>query len=342
MKPTESAQQRTQRICGMFMDWWRTKNVEANQVLLVGTGIKCIWDNLHQINHDTQWWSWFPEGITEQISFPDDRYFDAAIIRIPPEKERLKLATEVVASRLKPGGKLWLFGSNDEGIRSVQKLGAPFFEKGITLETRKHARIVGFKRVESRKPRASLSQFSLPANIQHGDTSRAWTYFPGTFAKGKLDIGSRLLLESIRDLSPKKRVLDLGCGTGILCGLSNLGTDVHALDRDYLSLEATRLNVPTATLHWSDKWLDDATQTFDLMLSNPPIHDGKVEDHSVVVFLIEQAHNCLSPSGQLWMVVQHRVPVNSFIRAYPLEAEVMQQNRVYKVWRIRRGDKASL
>ena len=304
MKPTETAQQRTQRVSGMFLDWWRLSGVEAQSVLLVGTGIKPVWEYLTQSDRDTQWWSWFPENIVEQINFPDERFFESAIIRIPPEKARLKLAMEVVASRLKPGGTLWLFGSNDEGIRSVQKLGAPFFEKGVTLEARKHARVVGFQRLESGEPRASLSEYALSASIHYGDTSHDWHYFPGTFAKGKLDIGSRLLLEAVHELSPGQRLLDLGCGTGILCGLSRLGTDVHALDRDYLSLEATRINVPNVTLHWSNRWLKDTAQAFDLILSNPPIHDGKVEDHSVVAFLIEQAVNCLASNGELWMVVQ--------------------------------------
>ena len=137
-----------------------------------------------------------------------------------------------------------------------------------------------------------------------------------------------------------KRLLDLGCGTGILCGLSRLGTEVHALDRDYLSLEATRINVPNVTLHWSSRWIEDTEQAFDLMLSNPPIHDGKVEDHSVVAFLIQQALHCLAPNGELWMVVQHRVPVLNFVQSYPLDAEVIRQDRVYKIWRIQRRNKA--
>ena len=249
MKASETAQQRSQRVCGMFLDWWRRSRVDAERILLVGTNLNLLAKQLEDEKRVVQWWSWFPEDIEDPVSFPTNEQVDAAIIRIPPEKDRLKLVIEVVASRLKPGGAMWLFGANDEGIKSVSRLGPPFFSKGITLDTRRHARVVGFDRLSEGNPRHQLTEFALSANLCFGESTTEWVYFPGTFAKGKLDTGSRLLLEAVAHLPQVARLLDLGCGTGILSGFSQLGREMHALDRDALALAATKINVPHAHLH---------------------------------------------------------------------------------------------
>ena len=106
------------------------------------------------------------------------------------------------------------------------------------------------------------------------------------------------------------------------------------LDRDYIALEATRLNVPRAQLHWSSKWLDDLSLQFDLIISNPPIHDGKIEDHGMVEKLINDAQRSLTKNGELWMVVQHRVPVVNMLRGLFQNYEIRGQNSVFKVWRV--------
>ena len=339
MKPSESSEQRTQRVCGMFLDWWVHSRFTPCSVLLVGTRLESLWWHETLAGPAKEWWSWFPESKAQQVGFPSNKTFDLVVIRMPPEKQRLKLAMEVCASRLAIGGHMLVFGSNDEGIRSITKLGQPFFHNGVTLEARKHARIVHFHRVKSEKPRRTMSAYKQSSTLTYQNHRYDWSYFPGTFAKGKLDPGSGLLLDALRSHPPVDRMLDFGCGTGVLCGLSELGAEIHALDRDYLALEALKHNVDKAIVHWSDRWVKNANETFDLILSNPPIHDGKVEDYRVVQFLLKQAQSALSKNGELWMVVQHRVPIEHWMPQSSLSAEVMSQDRVYKVWRMRRPDK---
>lgn len=318
----------------MFLDWWLDTPRAQQQILLVGTKLNLVIERLSRDGHQVHPWSWFPEPTPQLLECPNIENLDGAIIRMPPEKDRLKLAMEMVAARLPAGAPLWVFGSNDEGIKSIAKLGAPYFAKGETVETRRHARIVLFSRRPEGQPRKMISDYKLSTYLEYEGKKVDWAFFPGTFAKGKLDSGSRLLLDSMRNLTKRKRMLDYGCGTGILCGLSDLAEETHALDRDLLALEATKINVPQATLHWSDEWLTDSTATFDIIVSNPPIHNGKVEDHTIVKLLLSKAREHLTADGALWMVVQHRVPVKQFLMNLPLQGEISQQDRIYKVWRI--------
>ena len=178
--------------------------------------------------------------------FPTNEQVDAAIIRIPPEKDRLKLVIKwslPVSNRVVPCGYL---------VPTMKALNqCPDFDlllsKGITLDTRRHARVVGFDRLSDGNPRHQLTEFALSANLCFGESTTEWVYFPGTFAKGKLDTGSRLLLEAVAHLPQVARLLDLGCGTGILSGFSQLGREMHALDRDALALAATKSMSPMHT-----------------------------------------------------------------------------------------------
>lgn len=338
MKGTETVNQRAQRVCGMFLDWWVDTPSFQQQILLIGTGLDQVRQALSRQGHQCHSWSWFPEYTQQLIECPNIENLNGAVIRMPPEKDRLKLAMEMVAARLPEGTPLWVFGSNDEGVKSIAKLGPPYFTKGETVETRRHARIVQFLRKTEGQPRKTLSNYKLSTRLEYQGGKVDWISFPGTFAKGKLDVGSRLLLDSIRNLKKRKRLLDYGCGTGILCGLSDLAEEIHALDRDLLALKATKINVPQASIHWSDQWLADSTVSFDIIVSNPPIHNGKVEDHSIVKLLLSKARTHLTTDGELWMVVQHRVPVGQLLRSMPLTGEINQQDRVYKVWRIYRAE----
>lgn len=337
VKRTENSRERRNRLCGMFLDYWLDESTaREGKLLLVGSGLHHIVDAANSGGRRTTWWSWFPEKPAQHESFPPEELFSEAIVRMPPEKERLKFCLELVASRLKPGAHLWLFGANDEGIRSADKLGAPFFDRGVTVSARKHARLLCFTRLDAGQASTTLASFKKTAQLKLGSTEYQWHHFPGTFAKGRLDHGSRLLLESFNPQINPERVLDFGCGTGVLVGLSRLTEcdDIHMLDRDFIALEATKLNVPQAQLHWSNRWLDDQRLQFDLIMSNPPIHDGKVEDHSMVQKLIEDARRSLRQNGELWMVVQHRVAVEKMLQGYFGHFEIRGQNSVFKVWRI--------
>lgn len=341
VKQTENSRERRTRLCDMFLDYWLEEPSEVEgDILLVGAGLHQVLDAAHARGRTSTWWSWFPEAPADNVQFPPDAMYSEAIIRMPPEKERLRLCLEVIASRLSPGATLWLFGSNDEGVRSTQSLGAPFFERGVTVSTRKHARILGFTRLSEGTPRADLSAFRQSATLTVADTHHEWHHFPGTFAKGRLDQGSQLLLDAFKPTIDAKRILDFGCGTGVLMGLSSAlsAPSLHALDRDYIALEATRINVPNAQLHWSNRWLEDTTVQFDLIISNPPIHDGKIEDHTIVQRLIEDAQRYLVPSGELWMVMQHRVPVARLLSPYFKQFDIISQNGVFKVWRAQQKD----
>ncbi len=134
---------------------------------------------------------------------------------------------------------------------------------------------------------------------------------PGVFAAHGVDAGTALLIEAMR-VSPTARVLDLGCGYGVIgivaAKLATRGR-VTLVDAD---IRATRLaernlalnGVENATVVLGDGVHDLPPKSrFDLVLSNPPTHSGR----EVLDDFVHGAYRALRPRGALYFVF-NRLP----------------------------------
>lgn len=130
---------------------------------------------------------------------------------------------------------------------------------------------------------------------------------PGVFAHRELDEGTRLLIEAMR-VSPTARVLDWGCGYGVI-GIvaAKLAVRGHVTLVD-VDIRATRLaqrNLELNAVENAEVVLGDGVHDlppktrFDVILSNPPTHSGR----EVLDDLVASAYKALRPRGQLYLVI---------------------------------------
>lgn len=130
---------------------------------------------------------------------------------------------------------------------------------------------------------------------------------PGVFAPSAIDRGTSLLL-SLVELDRADKVLDLGCGYGVMGIFAAKLLDpsqVYMIDNDpeaiRLAAENAVLNrVPGVHVMLSDgfKALDETG--FTKILCNPPFHT----DFAVAKRFIEKGFNRLAIGGELWMVTR--------------------------------------
>lgn len=131
----------------------------------------------------------------------------------------------------------------------------------------------------------------------------------GVFSKKGVDYGSRLLVETMV-FSVDARVLDVGCGYGPIglsaAVLAHKGSvtmvDINERAVELARQNANRNNVGNVEILQSDLLSEVKGQTFDAVLTNPPIRAGK----EIVHRLFEQAHEVLVPGGALWVVIQKK------------------------------------
>lgn len=137
------------------------------------------------------------------------------------------------------------------------------------------------------------------------------------FAREKLDIGARFLIEQFSQLpdSPPlqtRRIADIGCGNGVL-GLAlakqRPTAEIHLFDESYQAVASARANwlrnigEPIADrFHVDDGLSHYDGAAFDLILCNPPFHQQHVIGDHIARQLFTQSKQHLRSCGELWVV----------------------------------------
>lgn len=139
----------------------------------------------------------------------------------------------------------------------------------------------------------------------------------GVFSKDKFDYGSKLLLETITPNKITGRVLDLGCGYGII-GII-LATTFPQITVDMIDItdravelskeNTTKLNLKNTNVFKSDIY-EKVLNKYNYIITNPPIRAGK---DTIRKFLIG-AKDHLEPTGELWFVMRKDHGVKSIIK----------------------------
>lgn len=287
-------------------------------------------------------------------SWPPPGPWDTVALRLPRAKDELEMLVHAAASVLVAGGTFLVYGAKDEGIRSAPGRIEPVFGSVDTVAVKSRCRVL-----RARRPNAipglkgTLEAWRKTWRLEVGpgkekasdteateaDSSarfeREWVSYPGVFSHGRIDAGTRILLEVMDRPEDGARILDYGCGSGVIAGVLAAraeGLRLHLLDADAIALEAARKNVPGAHLMLGDS-LDAVEESFDFIVSNPPYHRGKVEDRRVLQALVEDAPDHLDPDGALVMVVQRRFAVGDLMKESFRRVEVLGEDATYRVWR---------
>ena len=130
---------------------------------------------------------------------------------------------------------------------------------------------------------------------------------PSFFSPKLIDHGTLAML-SVVDFLPDDRVLDLGCGYGVvgilaakLIGEENVFMcDISEQAVEYAKINAALNGVPNIKIRLSDGYKNIAEGDFTLILSNPPYH----VDFSVPKDFIEVGFRKLDVGGKLVMVTK--------------------------------------
>lgn len=138
----------------------------------------------------------------------------------------------------------------------------------------------------------------------------------GVFSKDKFDFGTRMLLENIDIHNICGKVLDLGCGTGvvgIILGTFNKNISIDMVDVNERAIELAKENVKLNNLN-NNIFISDAysniNDKYDYIITNPPIRAGK----EVIRRFLLGAKDNLIKNGTLYFVMRKDHGVKSMIK----------------------------
>ena len=263
--------------------------------------------------------------------------FDAATLRLPKANEELDMAVHAAASVLRGGAPLWVYGANDEGAGSAGRIIEPLMGPAKTVASGGRCRVLeAVWPVDAPSPRGTLEEWRRSTSLEFPDSPREWISYPGVFAAGRLDAGTGVLLDAMRTLPVTERsVLDFACGSGVIGAfLSALEPTVRVdfLDVDTVALAAARENVGGAHLILSDGFDALEDERYDLIVSNPPYHEGKRQTGGVLERLVRGAPDHLEPGGSLALVTQRRLPLAALLESTFNTVEVLLDSGPHRVW----------
>ncbi|MCH0562361.1 MULTISPECIES: methyltransferase [unclassified Streptomyces] len=133
----------------------------------------------------------------------------------------------------------------------------------------------------------------------------------GVFCADRLDIGTRFFLRHLPDTRGTQRVVDLGCGNGVVgtsVALANPDAEVLFVDESFQavsSAEATyRANgVPGhAEFRVGDGLSGVPSGSVDIVLNNPPFHSHQATTDATAWRMFTGARRALRPGGELWVI----------------------------------------
>lgn len=255
--------------------------------------------------------------------------FDAGVVRIPGGKAALSMTLHMTAARLSPGARVWIYGPGDEGIASAGDRLEGLFDGVETVAIKRRSRVLSALRTEAPAKGAAVDWRIVD--------EQGWVSYPGLFAEGRIDPGTELLLSALPEINPLWRVLDFACGAGrIARAVRDLSSDVKivALDNDPLAIAATGENVSGCETIVSDGFAELSTaHRYNLILSNPPLHNGRTEDRTVLEALVKEAPRRLTSRGALIAVVQRTIGAGKLFDDAFGHVEKLAETTRFQVWR---------
>lgn len=138
----------------------------------------------------------------------------------------------------------------------------------------------------------------------------------GMFSPGRIDPGTRILLETVPAPPATGNLLDLGCGYGpiaLTLAKRSPSAMVFGVDVNERALEAAKINATAAGLdnvRFSQAEEVDPGLRFSVLWSNPPIRIGKPALHTLLTTWLDR----LTPDGRGYLVVQKHLGSDSLQR----------------------------
>ncbi|MFE9633452.1 methyltransferase [Streptomyces sp. NPDC006463] len=172
----------------------------------------------------------------------------------------------------------------------------------------------------------------------------------GIFCADRLDVGTRFFLQNLPTNTDGARVVDLGCGNGVVgtaVQVHDPDAEVVFTDESYqavASAQATyRANIRegrrTAEFLVGDGVAMLPPASVDLVLSNPPFHSHHATTDATALRMFAQSRKALRPGGELWIVANRHMGYHTHLRRLFGNSEVVASEPRFVVLRAVKQDR---
>ena len=272
--------------------------------------------------------------------------YNLLIIRIPKHNSLLEFQLQSVRQHLCQDAVVIAAGMTKEIHNSQLKIFEKFIGSTQTSLAKKKARLIFSKLDPEIKPMPTSSLLENNSKSYCLQTPSITIFgYPGVFARDSLDQGARVMLQHLPQLEASKKVMDLGCGNGILGSVmakQNPGIEVSFSDESYLAIQSAKKtfhhNITQSQYRGAPNFyvtnvLDDVNENdFDVILCNPPFHQQNSQTLSIAKKMFSDAAQKLHSEGELRVVANRHLPYAKLLKNYFARVSSISKDPKFIVW----------
>ena len=234
--------------------------------------------------------------------------FDLVIIKVPKTLALLEYELISLSKNIKPSNRVILAGMIKVLPPSVWKLCERILGPTTTSLAKKKSRLIFVSPDKDRDP----ADNPYPICYQLENTKFEICNHANVFSRDSLDIGTRFFLQHIPANSTAKRIIDLGCGNGVvglIAAERNKDSKLCFVDESFMALASAKQNFMSAysesrqaDFYAADGLADFEPDSADLILCNPPFHQQQTVGDYIAQQMFRQSFHVLQKGGELRVI----------------------------------------
>jgi len=271
-------------------------------------------------------------NVTPEIEGGD---YDGALVLCGKHKGENEDHIAEALSRVREGGLIVVAGGKEDGIQPLRKRMEGF---GLAVEYMPKYHGVAFWFARPADIKVMTAQLGKPATR----VDDRFTTTPGMFSHDRIDAGSELLASRLpTDFTGD--AADFGAGWGYLSvELATKSPRIARFDlyeAHYGALEAARANLlancpkVAQRFFWHDLASEPVKDKYDLIVMNPPFHEGHAAEPSLGQAMIKTAASALRSGGRLMLVANRGLPYEPVLaESFKEHGETCRNARFKVLW----------
>lgn len=283
--------------------------------------------------------------LLSDFDFTDIGQFDRIVYRVSKEKLLAHHCINQSLRHLARNGQFIITGNKQDGIKSIVKNTSDAYR--LKSRAKKHGS--SYSATFLRPADDVLVNIRLP-DEDYGNlrlvSCQGMDFYskPGVFGWEKVDRGSQLLVSALADvckyIKSVDSVIDIGCGWGYLM-MSTQSMNIArcvATDNNVAAIEAAQKNFAARGMDVECR-LDDCAEhvreRFDLILCNPPFHQGFSIGENITIKFLKAAARMSRRSTRAVFVVNQFIPMEKLAADYFSQIRVMAAQNGFTVYELR-------
>ncbi len=234
--------------------------------------------------------------------------FDYILIKIPKTLALLEDQLTRIQENINQDTKVIAAGMVKNLPKNVWKLLEKYIGPTTTSFAKKKARLI----FVSPEPERVVPPCPYPVYYQLENTDYQICNYANVFSRNSLDIGTRFLLKNLPQRITAKKIVDLGCGNGVvglMLAMSHPKATIYFVDESFMAVASAKETFRgvfgeqhLGIFHINDGLTDFKDNSVDLIVCNPPFHQHHSIGDQIAIRMFVQSRKTLNQGGELWVI----------------------------------------